>query len=286
MPFDRLARLPWVDRLLHPPPVVAVVRLSGIIGPTGMMVRHGLSLHTLAAALDRAFSLRRVKAVALAINSPGGSPVQSALIHTRIRALAKEKNIPVHAFAEDVAASGGYWLALAADEIHADANSIIGSIGVVSAGFGFPALLERMGVERRVHATGPRKAMLDPFRPENPDDVVRLREIQAEMYESFKALVHERRGDRLQATDETLFSGDIWTGRSAQSIGLIDGIGDMRSVMRAKFGDAVRFRLVNPPPGWLRRKLGSAGDADGLAGLPAAALSALEERAWWSRYGL
>ena len=260
-------------------PVVPVLRLAGVIGGLSML-RGGLNLAGLAGIIEQAFKQRGAVSVALQVNSPGGSPVQSALIHNRIRQLAMEKRVPVVAFAEDVAASGGYWLALAADEIYADPNSIVGSIGVVSAGFGFPRLLERIGVERRVHTQGAHKTLLDPFRDERPEDVERLLALQRDMHDSFKAMVRERRGIKLKADDATLFEGDIWTGRRALELGLIDGLGDLRSVMRARYGDKVRLRRIGERTSWLRRRLGFG------SGLVRETLAELEERAMWARYGL
>lgn len=275
---ERLSRSP-IGRFLSPPPTVPVLRLGGVIGRLGGL-RPGLTLAGLAEMIERAFSARNLKAVALSINSPGGSPVQSALIHRRIRELADEKMVPVIAFVEDVAASGGYWLALAADEIFADENSILGSIGVISAGFGFQGLLERLGIERRVHAQGERKGMLDPFRPEDPEDVLRLKALQADMHDSFKTLVRDRRGDRLKGGDE-LFNGDIWTGRRALELGLIDGIGELRQIMRTRYGEAVRLQVVGERRGWLRRRL-----TMGASGWAGDLMAAAEERAIWARYGL
>ncbi len=272
----------WPIARLPGTPVVAVVRLAGVIGAPGPW-RGGLSLAALAPTLERAFALGGIKAVALAINSPGGSPVQSALIAGRVRALAAEKRLPVFAFAEDVAASGGYWLATAADEIFADPASIIGSIGVISSGFGFHELLQRLGVERRVHTAGSRKSMLDPFRPEAPEDVARLEALQRDIHDGFKGHVRERRGARLKADDDLLFSGEFWTGRRALELGLIDGLGDLRSVMRARYGDKVRLRLVGGQRGWLMRRLRlDASSRDWARDLIAAA----EERALWARFGL
>jgi signal peptide peptidase SppA len=271
----------WPIERLRGTPVVAVVRLSGVIGQMGPL-RGGLSLAGLAPILERAFSLGGIKAVALAVNSPGGSPVQSSLIAKRIRALAAEKKLPVFAFAEDVAASGGYWLATAADEIFADESSVIGSIGVISAGFGFQDLLQRAGVERRIHTAGARKSMLDPFRPENAEDIVRLESLQRDIHDGFKAQVRGSRGARLKGDDDTLFSGEFWTGRRALDLGLIDGIGDLRAVMRARFGDKVRLRVVGAPTGWLRRRLGLGGPEEWARDL----LAAAEERALWARFGL
>ena len=282
--YSLLAQLP-LGRFKEPPPVVAVIRLSGVIGALGPL-RTGLTLSGLAGQIERAFKQPRLKAVALAINSPGGSPVQAALIGRRIRALAEEKEVPVIAFTEDVAASGGYWLACAADEIYADENSIVGSIGVISAGFGFPELLQRFGVERRVHAAGDKKSMLDPFKEEDPKDVARLKTLQKEIHESFKAQVRARRGERLVSSDKALFSGEFWTGRKAVELGLVDGLGDLRGVLRERYGEKLRLKRVDGERPWWRRRLpaGSALPApqDWAAGL----LAAAEERALWSRYGL
>ena len=284
-PADWLRRLPWFGELLADriarAPIVPIIQLSGVIGNFGP-ARRGLSLSALAEPLEQAFRMGRVKAVALAINSPGGSPVQSALIARRIRALSDEKQIPVFAFCEDVAASGGYWLACAADEIYADGASIVGSIGVVSANFGFPALLERIGVERRVHTAGDKKAMLDPFRPEDPKDIKLLKEIQKDLHEQFIAYVCERRAQRINASEKTLFSGEFWTGRKARELGLVDGIGDLRSVMREKLGESVRFRIMVPSRGWLQRKL----VVEREASLAKEVMTAFEERAIWMRFGL
>ena len=282
--YSLLSRLP-VRRFKEPPPVVAVLRLSGVIGGIGP-VRRGLSLASQAHLIERAFKLPRLEAVALTINSPGGSPVQSALIAGRIRALAEEKNIPVVAFAEDVAASGGYWLACAADEIFAHESSIVGSIGVISAGFGFPALLERLGVERRVHTAGARKTMLDPFRSEDPKDVARLQTIQTDVHESFQDYVRQRRGERLTGEEADLFSGEFWTGRRALELGLVDALGDLRQVMRERYGEKVRLRLIDGArPRW-RPRLSVEVPAPDLAASAAALVDAFEERALWARYGL
>lgn len=273
--------MPWRRRR----PVVAVLRLSGIIGGVGMG-RSGLSLRTLAEPIARAFAVSRARAVALAINSPGGAAVQSALLFRRIRALAEEKKLPVYAFVEDVGASGGYMLACAGDEIFADASSILGSIGVVSAGFGFQEAIRRLGIERRMHAEGERKGMLDPFQPERPQDVARLKEIQKDALSAFVDLVRQRRGDRLKASEAALFDGGVVSGRQALALGLIDGLGDLRGVMRERFGERVRFVQVPTEPRypWPLSRLGPA-----LAGPEASAdawIAAIEARAGWARYGL
>jgi signal peptide peptidase SppA len=279
-----------------PPPVVPVVRLSGVISAAGGL-RPGLSLASLAAVIERAFAVPDRPAVALAVNSPGGSPVQSALVAGRIRQLSEEKKVPVLAFCEDVAASGGYWLACAADEIWADPSSIVGSIGVVSAGFGFHELIERWGIERRVHTAGERKALLDPFRPEEPDDVARLKRIQVEIHEQFKDMVRRRRAGRLKAPEDDLFTGDVWTGARALELGLVDGLGDLRTVLRGRFGDKVRLRLVQQDRRWFPRlprlqapggaPAAQAGAAEAWAeGAARGLAAAAEERAMWARFGL
>jgi serine protease SohB len=267
---------------VEPPPIVPVVRLAGVIG-TVSPLRSGLTLNGVAPLLERAFRWPDAKAVALVINSPGGSAAQSSLIHTRVRALAAERTLPVHVFVEDVAASGGYWLACGGDEIHVDTTSILGSIGVVTASFGFPELLNRIGVERRLYTTGPYKAMLDPFRPERATDVERLKEIQADLFDSFKTLVRARRGAKLKAAETELFTGAVWSGRRAVEMGLADDIGDIRQILRARYGEKVQMPAVGARRGWLARRLRPETAAGDWAG---AALAALEERALWARYGL
>lgn len=266
-------------------PVVPVVRLAGVIGGPSLRGM-GLSLSGINPALERAFKMRGAKAVALSINCPGGSPVQSALIAGRIRALASEKNLPVVAFIEDVGASGGYWLALAADEIFASASSIVGSIGVVHASFGFAEALDRFGVERRLYTAGSKKSLLDPFRPQNPEDIDRLMEIMTEIHGDFKSAVRTRRGDRLQGTDEELFEGQIWTGRKAAELGLIDGLGDLHGLMRERFGDKVKLPHIGAAKPWWRRRLNVRPDPEAARALADALLDAAIERSLWARYGL
>lgn len=271
-----------------PPPVVAVIRLTGVIG-AALPLRQGLSLAGLAETIERAFSLPGLKAVALAINSPGGSAAQSALIMGRIRALADERQLPVLAFVEDVGASGGYWLALAGDEIWVNPNSIVGSIGVIYAGFGFSDALHKLGIERRLHTAGERKSLLDPFLPERAEDVERLGALQAEIHANFKEAVRARRGRRLKGPDDQLFSGEFWVGRRAVELGLADGIGDLRGVMRDRFGKRVRLRQIGRRESWFRRRFGLPGgrSEESLGhGLIEGALGALEARARWGRYGL
>jgi serine protease SohB len=268
--------------------VVPVVRLSGIIG-FSTPLRPGLTLASCARTLDRAFSYR-AKAVALAINSPGGSAAQSHLIFKRIRQLSEEKSIPVIAFVEDVGASGGYMIACAADEIVADESSIVGSIGVVGGSFGFHRLLEKIGVERRLYTSGERKAMLDPFLPENPEDVARLKAIQRDIHDSFIALVKARRGAALRETEADLFSGEYWTGRRALELGLTDHLGDLRTTLRQRFGDKVEMPLGSSGRSLFGRAAQGVGlRADGFWEGPSLAedlVSALDARALWARYGL
>lgn len=274
------------------PPAVAVIRLHGGIGATGFG-RRGLSLAALEPLIKRAFS-RKIRAVCLLINSPGGSAVQSSQIAGMIRQYSQDKKIPVFAFTEDVAASGGYWLALAADEIYADPMSVVGSIGVISASFGFHEMIAKLGIERRVHTQGEHKSLLDPFRPEDPEDVRRLEEIQADIHRQFKNFVRLRRGERLVARDETVFTGDIWAGERALELGLVDGLGDMRTIIRRKYGPDVRFFTVERAAGWLTRNFGrlipggpAGRDHSGAAGGWAGdILAAVEERALWARFGL
>jgi serine protease SohB len=273
----------------RPPPVVAVVRLTGVIGRSGPFGGR-LSLESVGPLLQRAFRLPGLRAVALEINSPGGSAAQSALIHNRIRTLAGERDVPVMAFVEDVAASGGYWLAAAADEIFVDENSIVGSIGVIYSGFGFQGALEKLGIERRLYTAGEKKSLMDPFSAENPGDVERLRGVQDDIHNNFKNLVRSRRGTRLSEDDPDLFSGEFWLGQRAITMGLADSVGEVRGVLRERYGRKVVMRRIGRPRSWVARRLrvgpllsemeGESGSlADGL-------LDAIEARGWWSRYGL
>lgn len=286
MQWHRLRRFIPIRRLREPAPVVAVLRLAGVLTPQGGPMRQALNLAALAGPVEQAFKLRGLKAVALAINSPGGSPVQSALIHDRIRALATEKDVPVIAFCEDVAASGGYWIACAGDEIYANDNSVVGSIGVISGGFGFEELLAKVGVERRVYTAGDKKSFMDPFLPEKEEDVKRLTSLAKDMHQAFKEHVRTRRGDKLKGSDELLFSGEFWLGTKAVELGLIDGIGDLRGTMRERYGERVRLRLVEPGKGWLRRRIGIDGLVSGAGDWAENVLAAAEARAMWARYGL
>jgi serine protease SohB len=271
-------------------PVVPVVRLTGIIG-FSTPLRPGLTLAGLARTLDRAFTIQRAAAVALVVNSPGGSPVQSHLIFRRIRQLAEQHKRRVIAFIEDAGASGGYMIACAADEIVADQHSIVGSIGVVGGSFGFDKAIEKLGIERRLYTSGEHKAMLDPFLPENPGDVERLKNLQREIHDDFIALVKSRRAGKLTDAEGDLFSGAYWTGRRALELGLVDAIGDLRSTLRERFGDKIVTPLVSADRGWFRRRLLGAAEATPLAvptrlAIAEDLISALEARAIWARFGL
>jgi len=288
--LDRLTEL--IPARLRPgAAIVPVVRLSGLIGAVTPL-RPGMSLGGVARTLERAFAIKHAKAVAVVINSPGGSPVQSRQIYLRIRQLAAEKKVPVLVFVEDVAASGGYMIACAGDEIYCDPSSIMGSIGVVGGSFGFQELIRKIGVERRLYTAGEHKAMLDPFLPENPEDVARVKALQREIHGIFIALVKQSRGARLKGADDVLFTGEYWAGETSVSLGLADAIGDLRSTLRARYGDKVLMPVIAPPTGLLSgllgRKSGGAGtldQLDSIAGLPDELISALESRAIWAKFG-
>jgi signal peptide peptidase SppA len=273
--------------------VVPVLRFSGAIGMAAPL-RPGLSIASLAGPIEKAFSMSRAKSVAVVINSPGGSPVQSSLLFRRLRQLADEKGKKIYVFCEDVAASGGYYLAVAGDEIYADASSIVGSIGVISAGFGLDRAIEKLGISRRVYTAGTNKGALDPFQPENADDVERLKAIQRTVHDVFIGVVKDRRLGRIKGPDSEVFSGAFWSAPAALELGLIDGISDVRTKMREIHGDTVRLRVVAVERGWLASRmrklpsvLGGLG-SDPQQGLAFAddLVSAVELRALWSRFGL
>lgn len=263
-----------LTKLFKSKPTVPVIRLSGVIGGGGRMSGPGLNDASMAQSIEKAFR-KKPKAVALVINSPGGSPTQSALIAARIRRLAAEKDIKVYAFCEDVAASGGYWLATAGDEIYVDANSIVGSIGVISASFGFHEIIKRYGIERRVYTAGEEKAMLDSFQEEDPKDIAKLKKLQQVIHQNFKDQVISRRGDKL--VDENLFTGDIWVGPEAVEKGLVDGIAHVVPKMKELFGDDVRLPLISPKRSMFSR----------FGGVSAAnVIKDAEDKLHWSRFGL
>lgn len=268
-------------------PVIPVVRLQGPIGMSSPL-KPGLSLATAALPLEKAFSMKKAPAVALIVNSPGGSPVQSRLIFQRIRDLAKENEKDVLVFVEDVAASGGYMIALAGDEIIVDPSSVVGSIGVVAAGFGFTEMIKKIGVERRVYTAGEKKVTLDPFQPEVPEDIEYLKTLQQEIHETFIDMVKSRRADVL-SDDPDLFTGKFWTGTSALNLGLVDAIGDLRGVLKKRYGEKAEPKLISGPRGLFGRKaaVGVGLEAGSLtAGLGNELISAAEERLMWQRFGL
>ncbi len=272
-----------VERLWRRGPVVSVLRFEGVILPRAR--RNAISLASHAVAIERAFRLPGLVAVAIVVNSPGGAPVQSALLYRRIRQLAEEKKIPVIAFAEDVAASGGYWLALAGDEIFGEETSLLGSIGVITGSFGAHELIHRLGIERRLYTSGTHKSLLDPFLPVNPEDVERLTVLQQDIHRAFKDHVRRRRAGKIDAGDESLFNGDVLTGHMAAQRGLIDGIGEVRAVMRARYGENVRLRAIPTErrrPLWGRLPFSAHQPADMIGDLT----EWLEARLLWNRFGL
>ncbi|MEX0954453.1 MAG: S49 family peptidase [Rhizobiaceae bacterium] len=270
---------------------IPVVRLHGTIAPSGGQFRPVLSLASTAGVLEKAFSMKSAPAVAISINSPGGSPVQARLIFKRIRDLAAEKNKYVIVFVEDVAASGGYMIAAAGDEIVADPSSIVGSIGVISAGFGFTEAIKKIGVERRVYTAGRNKSVLDPFQPEKKADVDRLKALQLDVHATFIDLVKESRNGKL-ADEPDLFTGQFWTGKASLDLGLVDAIDDMRSFLKTRYGEKTRLRLISAPRGLFGRRLGLFGTAredfqsQTVAGIVGGLAGELEDRALWARYGL
>ncbi|WP_137390042.1 S49 family peptidase [Rhodoligotrophos defluvii] len=288
---DRFAA--WKVRAFDRKPIIPVVRLSGTIGIGGLR-RSSLTLTSVGPMLERAFRIKKAAAVALLVNSPGGTAVQAGLIFQRLRMLAEKHDRKVYVFVEDVAASGGYYVALAGDEIYADASSIVGSIGVVSAGFGFVGALQKLGIERRVYTAGADKAILDPFQPEKPEDVEHLKSIQKDIHESFKDVVRNRRGERLKAPDDELFTGRFWSGSKALELGLIDGLGEMHAILAEKLGAEPELRVIGPRESWLVRRFGRIPGLHGTriapqdftAVMAQDIIAAIEDRALWSRFGL
>ncbi len=284
---------PILPKSMQPQGVtIPVVRLHGTIAASGGQFRPTLSLASTAGVLQKAFSMKQSPAVAISINSPGGSPVQSRLIFRRIRDLAKEKDKHVIVFVEDVAASGGYLIAVAGDEIVADPSSIVGSIGVISAGFGFTEAIKKIGVERRLYTAGKNKSVLDPFKPEKKEDVERLKALQLDVHQTFIDLVKDRRGGKIPDRDD-LFTGDFWTGKAAVDLGLVDDLGDMRSFLKARYGDKTKLKLISASRGLFGRRLGMFGSqqggsfgAEAAAGLVEGLATEANERALWARYGL
>lgn len=269
---------------------IPVVRLSGVIQAGGSQFRPALNLANVEELLEEAFETKKAPAVAIAINSPGGSPVQSRQIFYKIRALAKKHEKKVLVFVEDVAASGGYLIALAGDEIIADPTSIVGSIGVISGGFGFTELIKKVGVERRIYTAGENKSVLDPFMPEKESDIAHLKSLQLDVHKVFIDMVKESRAGKL-AEDDTLFTGLFWSGEKGLALGLVDALGDMETELRLRYGDDVEIEPVEASRGFVARMISGRATAPRLggeigAGAAEAAILTAEERLWWSRYGL
>ena len=269
---------------------IPLVRLQGVIQAGGSQFRPALNLASIEELLEKAFDMKKAPAVAIAVNSPGGSPVQSRSIFFKIRALAKEKQKKVLVFVEDVAASGGYLIALAGDEIIADPTSIVGSIGVISGGFGFPELMRKLGVERRIYTAGQNKSVLDPFLPEKQSDIDHLKSLQLDVHRVFIDMVKERRAGKL-AEDDTLFTGLFWSGEKGLELGLVDALGDIESSLKLRYGEKIEIETIETSKGFIGRFI--SGRRSGVdpqtaigAGVASGAIETAEERLWWSRYGL
>ncbi len=266
---------------------IGIVKLSGIISTESRLgSKSGLNLNDLSDSLTKAFSYKNIKAVVLLVNSPGGSPVQSALISNRIRDLAQEKEIPVYCFVEDLAASGGYWLSCAADKIYAMESSIIGSIGVITAGFGAVEAIKKIGIERRVYSQGKNKGLLDPFLPEKKEDIKQILTIQKDLHAHFINWVKKRRGKRLKAKDDILFNAGVWSGVKAKELGLIDGIGDYYNVMKNIFGDDVKFKDFSKRTSWFKQRFFSSRSTLDADTIISTLINKIEDRIIWSKYGL
>jgi signal peptide peptidase SppA len=265
-------------------PIIACLNLHGVIGKDGKL-SSGINIDNIAPLLKKAFETKNAKAVALNINSPGGSPVQSELIYNYIRELSEEKKIPVYTFAQDVAASGGYWLLLSGDEIYAHNSSIVGSIGVIFSSFGFVELIKKIGVSRRVYTEGKNKAILDPFLPEDDDNIKILKEAQNDVFQGFKEIVKLRRGEKLKESDENLFTGAFWSGRKALELGLVDGICDMRKKMKEKFGDKTKFTIITTKKGLIKSFLSEKLENNFESNIESA-LNKVEERIEFNKFGI
>jgi signal peptide peptidase SppA len=276
----KMANLPVIGKACKPRKKVAVIRLSGVISDQGR--RGNISYNRYAPLIEKAFGMNDIEEVALVINSPGGAPAQCSLISTMIRALSKEKDISVSAYVEDVAASGGYWLACAADKIYVQPSSIVGSVGVIAAMFGFDKAIERYDIERRVYTAGEQKAFLDPFQPEDKNAVKRIKLMQGDIHRQFIGWVKERRGDRLKGEDKTLFEGQVFTGNDGMNNGLVDAIGDVWSVMRGKYGEKVKLISIEPDKSFIQGLIGSVTKFPNAEDI----LTALEHKIIWNRWGL
>lgn len=289
MDWKNYQKWPLIEKLFEPRPRIAVLRLSGVIADTTGMRRPGISYARFAPLIEKAFKTPHLEALALVINSPGGAPGQCGLLTSLVRNKAEEHGIKVYAFVEDVAASGGYWLAAGADEIYAQETALLGSIGVISASFGLHELIKQYGIERRVHTSGKEKSFMDPFLPENGSDVERLKTIQGDIHEQFRAWIESRRGDVLATGTDGLFEGRVFSGREAYETGLIDGFGEYRSFFRDEYGEDHKLVDLSPEKGLLNNMLGAyTGISVQPRAMPTAneAIAAAEDRLTWSRFGL
>jgi signal peptide peptidase SppA len=280
-----LEKLPWIGEWIAPKDKVAVIRMAGVIADSSTMRRAGINFKKYEEVIDKAFAVSKLKAVALVINSPGGAPAQCSLIANKIRKLSQEKEVPIYAFVEDAAASGGYWLACIGEEIYAQETSIVGSIGVISAGFGLEDFIQKHDIHRRIYTAGKDKSFLDPFKSEKADDVMRLKALLDSMHQSFKDWVNERRGVRLKGDESELMEGGFWDGKGALERGLIDGLGDMNSVMKEKFGEHVKFVDLSPEKKNILSTIMPFGSGDAVFD-PSSLLEVAEEKSAWGRIGL
>jgi len=260
--------------------IVSHIRLNGVIGNVGKF-KQGIDFSSQQEIIKKAFSVEKIEAVAISINSPGGSPVQSHLIYSYVRKMAKEKNVKVLVFAEDVAASGGYLIACAGDEIYANSSSIIGSIGVIYSSFGLQELIKKAGIQRRIYTAGKNKSTLDPFVEEKEEDIQRLKKIQLDLHSDFIKVVEESRSTKLKKDkNPDLFTGEFWSGSKAKELGLIDGLGNVDEILKEKFGEDVVIKKFEKPKSWLNKKLSGASENQ-IENL----LNILEEKSIWQRYG-
>jgi len=262
---------------------IAILRLQGVISSQGGLNKQALNLDNMRAEIDKAFSLPKLKAVAIAVNSPGGSPVQSELLYNYLRATSEKKNIPIYTFAEDVAASGGYWLLCSGDKMYASSSSIVGSIGVISSGFGFVDVLKKIGVERRIITQGKSKSIYDSFLPVKGSDEKIISAAQQDIHDAFKNIVSERRGKKIKINEDRLFSGEFWSGKAGAQFGLVDGIGDLYSVMKQEFGEDIYFQHVKKSPSWLKKKMSMAASYEGFID---SFFDKIEQKIHYNRFGL
>ncbi len=282
--LDQLLSLLYLNNLFSNKNIVSVINLSGVIGKSEI-TKSGLSLNLLNDSIEKAFSFNKLVAVCLIINSPGGSPVQSELIANRIIQLSLEKKVPVYSFVEDVAASGGYWLACAGNEIYASKSSIIGSIGVISSSFGLHKAIDKLGIDRRVYTQGNNKSILDPFLPEKENDVKIIKNIQKQIHNHFIDYIKTRRGNKIKKEDKIIYNGEFWAGQQALEYGLIDGIDNIYNFLNTKYGDSIRIEHISIKQNWFKKKLGLAIET-ATEKLVSKSINAIEHKAFTDKYNL